>query len=125
MIMIERYNLHNSMIHRIELEDDINDHLNDTQLVPFSFPPILICSNNMHLASVVSKLYPNITQNILLSFYGEPNINITVIYFEIYCGRNLDAVQLATKFYSTKGKKIMYYLTYFLALIAMNQLSVP
>ena len=39
--------------------------------------------------------------------------------------QNKDAVQLAPKFYSTQGKKIKYYLTYFLALIAMNQLSVP
>ena len=43
----------------------------------------------------------------------------------LYGGLYRDAVQLATKFYSTQGKKIKYYLTYFLALIAMNQLSVP
>ena len=41
-------------------------------------------------------------------------------YFPILGHEFLDAVQLATKFSSAQREKIKYYLTYFLALIAMN-----
>ena len=71
-----RYTSHDSIINRIELEDDMNGTRLET------FPPILICSNNMHLSSVVTRLYPFITEDILLAFYGESQINITVIPFE-------------------------------------------